>query len=170
MVNCAKCGIFSCYKGELNKLPANCPMRVCPEIYEKASAAYKESESSGKLACLSARVESAGYRVWPRVREIMEFSRHAGFKRLGLPFCVGLRREALEVTKIFESNGFEVVSVMCKTGSRPKEELGLLDQEKVRPGRHEAMCNPIAQALILNKLKTGLNVLLPSPSWPSKTG
>jgi uncharacterized metal-binding protein len=115
---------------------------------------------AAKLLDFIARVESAGYRVWPRVREIMEFSRHAGFKRLGLPFCVGLRREALEVTKIFESNGFEVVSVMCKTGSRPKEELGLLDQEKVRPGRHEAMCNPIAQALILNKLKTGLNVLL----------
>ncbi len=158
MVNCAKCGIFPCYKGEVNKLPTNCPMKTCPDIYEKASAAYQES--SGQLACHSARVEAAGYRVWPRLREIMEFSRLAGFKRLGLPFCVGLRREALAVTKILESNGFEVASVMCKTGSRPKEELGLLDQEKVRPGQYEAMCNPIAQALLLNKTKTDINVLL----------
>jgi len=160
MVICAKCGIFSCYTGELDKVPANCPMRLCPEVYDRASAVYKESKSSGNIACLSARVESAGYRVWPRLREIMEFSRLAGFKRLGLPFCVGLRREALEVTKIFENNGFEVVSLICKTGSRPKEELGLLDQEKVRPGRHEPMCNPIAQAMMLNKLKTDLTVLL----------
>jgi uncharacterized metal-binding protein len=29
-----------------------------------------------------------------------------------------------------------------KTGSRPKEELGLRDDEKVRPGQFEAMCNP----------------------------
>ena len=68
--------------------------------------------------------------------------------------------EALEVCKIFESNGFAVASVMCKTGSRPKEELGLREEDKVRPGQFEAMCNPVAQAILLNKAETDLNVLL----------
>lgn len=158
MINCAKCGVYSCWKGDLEKLPQNCPMRNYNDVYEEAATVYRET--AGNLACNSARVEAAGYGVWPRVREIMEFSRLAGFTNLGLAFCVGLRREALEVTKIFENNGFTVVSVMCKTGSRPKEELGIQDKEKVHPGRFEAMCNPVAQAMLLNKEQTDLNILL----------
>lgn len=158
MLNCAKCGAHPCYKGNLEKLPANCPMRLYEEIYEEAADIYRQS--AGSLACNSARVEAGGYGVWPRVREIMEFSQLAGFKKLGLAFCVGLRKEAFEVNKILENNGFTVASVMCKTGSRPKEELGLRDDEKVRPGQFEAMCNPVVQALLLNKEQTDLNVLL----------
>ena len=158
MINCAKCATYACYKGGAGSLPRNCPMREHTDVYEKASSIYRGE--AGELARCSARVESAGYGVWPRVREIMEFSRFAGFNKLGLVFCVGLRKEAAEVYRIFEENGFAVASVMCKTGSRPKEELGLMDEEKVRPGQPEAMCNPVAQALLLNKEKTELNVLL----------
>jgi uncharacterized metal-binding protein len=134
-------------------------MRNHNDLIEEAAAAYRD-EVTGSLAYNSARVEATGYGNWPRIREIMEFSRRSGFKKLGLAFCVGLRREALEVTKIFEDNGFQVASVMCKTGSRPKEELGIKDEEKVRPGRFEAMCNPVAQAMLLNKELTDMNILL----------
>jgi len=158
VVNCAKCGVYACWKGEPDKLPKNCPVREQTDIYEEASTAYRGE--AGNMACASARVEAAGYGGWPRLREIMEFSRLAGFGKLGLAFCVGLRREALAVAKIFEENGFTVASVMCKTGSRPKEELGLRKEEKVRPGQFEAMCNPVAQALLLNRTHPDLNVLL----------
>ncbi|HOV79256.1 MAG TPA: DUF1847 domain-containing protein [Bacillota bacterium] len=158
MLNCAKCGSYSCYKGDSLNLPQNCPMKLFGDIYDEAASCYKES--NGNMARQSARVEAAGYGVWPRVREIMEFSRLAGFNKLGLAFCVGLRREAAEATRIFENGGFTVSSVVCKTGARPKEELGLRDDEKVRPGRFEAMCNPAAQASLLNKAQTDLNVLL----------
>ena len=158
MLNCAKCGRHSCNKNDLEKIPPDCPMESFGKIYEEAAAVYRES--AGGMACVSARVEAAGYGVWPRIREIMEFSRLSGFNKLGLAFCVGLRREAREVNRILTSNGFEVASVICKTGSKPKEELGLRDDEKVRPGRFEAMCNPVAQALLLNEGKTDLNILL----------
>ena len=158
MVNCAKCGVNSCWKGNLDKLPQNCPMQVYADVYEDASSVYQST--FGRLACHSARVESAGYGVWPRLREIMEFSRLAGFTRLGLAFCIGLRKEAGVIGRIFESNGFVVASVVCKTGARPKEELGLQENEKVHPGQFEAMCNPVAQAMILNKEQTDINVLL----------
>jgi len=42
----------------------------------------------------------------------------------------------------------------------PKESIGLLDSEKIRPGGHESMCNPISQAHLLNAAGTELNVLL----------
>ena len=64
------------------------------------------------------------------------------------------------MTGILESNKFEVVSLACKTGGVPKEFLGVLDSEKVRPGRPEMMCNPIAQVEILNKSKTEINILM----------
>ncbi len=47
---------------------------------------------------------------------------------------------------ILESHGFDVVSVACKHGSIPKEEVGLSDAQKVRPGQFEALCNPVSQA------------------------
>lgn len=33
------------------------------------------------------------------------------------------------------------------------------EHEKVRPGRYEVICNPIAQAMLLNKEKTDLNII-----------
>jgi len=159
VVECAKCGIYACRQEDREKLPPKCPMRQYAEIYSEAGGRYRE-KASGDLARCAARVEAAGYGVWPRVREIMEFARMMEFTRLGLAFCNGLRREALEVTKIFEENGFSVDSVICKTGAIPKEDIGLKDADKVNPGHFEVLCNPVAQALLLNRAGTELNVLL----------
>jgi uncharacterized metal-binding protein len=158
MLSCAKCRVYACRKGDLERLPKECPILDNTEIYDKAIAQYKSDPK--QLACRSAKIESAGYGVWPRIREIMEFSKLSGFSRLGLAFCSGLRKEAIEINKIFEAAGFSMSSVICKTGGRPKEALGLKDEEKVRPGNFEAMCNPAAQAMLLNKEQTELNIVL----------
>ena len=49
---------------------------------------------------------------------------------------------------ILESHGFEVVSVACKTGSIPKEELGIAEHQKVRPGQFEALSGTQAGRLV----------------------
>jgi len=67
-----------------------------------------------------------------------------------LAFCAGVREEAKRIAAVLRSNGFEVYSVICKTGSVPKEELGITNEEKVRPGSYEPMCNPIGQAKLLS--------------------
>lgn len=156
--NCAKCGVYACRQEDRGKNPQNCPMHKYPDIYIKARGKYSE-EITGNLSRCSARVEAAGYGDWSRVRETMEFARMMGYKRLGLAFCNGLRREALELVKIFEENEFTVDSVICKTGSIPKEELGLKEEEKVDPGKFEVLCNPVVQAFLLNHAGTQLNVL-----------
>ena len=112
-----------------------------------------------QLARESALVEAEGYMRWTRVEETMEFARRIGVKKLGVAFCVGLRDEARLLSRVLAANGFEVESVACKTGSIPKEELGIADHQKVRPGDFEAICNPIAQARVLNAAGTGLNVV-----------
>jgi uncharacterized metal-binding protein len=98
--------------------------------------------------------------VKPRLQEIIEFARKMDFTRLGIVFCDGLRREAGAVAKVLEKQGFEVVSAVCKVGGSPKEEIGVLDEQKIQIGAEETMCNPIAQAELMNRSQTELNVLI----------
>jgi uncharacterized metal-binding protein len=62
--------------------------------------------------------------------------------------------------EILEANGFEVESVCCKVGSIDKEKIGLRDEEKIRPGQYESLCNPVGQAMLLNKAGTELNIVV----------
>lgn len=96
----------------------------------------------------------------PRVMEIVEFAGKMRYKKLGLAFCIGLRREAKIVDGLLTANGFEVVSGVCKMGRVPKERIGVRDDQKIRIGGFEAMCNPIAQAFLLNEAKTEFNILM----------
>lgn len=96
----------------------------------------------------------------PRLLEIAEFAARMSYRRLGLVFCVGLMREAEKVSAFLTGKGFEVVSVVCKAGRVPKEELGLRDDQKIRPGSAEAMCNPVLQAKALNRAGTHFNIVM----------
>ena len=122
--------------------PRFCPTSQETQILTGARAAYEEQETR-ELAQAAARTEAAGYCKEPRVEEIMNFARRLGVNRLGIASCVGLLREAKLLQEILEANGFEVFSVCCKVGSIPKEEIGLADEEKIRPGQFEALCNPV---------------------------
>ncbi|MGD2215279.1 MAG: DUF1847 domain-containing protein [Gemmatimonadales bacterium] len=97
---------------------------------------------------------------WCRTREAMEYARRLGATHIGLSFCVGLRREAHTLTKVLEANGFRVTSVCCKTGAVAKEEIGIQEHQKVRPSQPEMICNPIAQAELLNRAEVELAFIL----------
>lgn len=88
---------------------------------------------------------------WCRVEEAMEVAHRLGASHVGVTFCVGFRSEADRLVHVLEANGFRVSSACCKTGSVPKEQLGIQDSEKVSPGKPEMICNPIAQAELLNR-------------------
>lgn len=95
-----------------------------------------------------------------RVEELMAFARRAGAQHLGVVFCVGFRWEAQDLEAVLGTNGFHVSSSCCKTGSVPKERLGIREEEKVRPGQPEMTCNPAAQAALLEEAGVDLVVLL----------
>ena len=98
--------------------------------------------------------------IKPRIMEIIEFAERMAYHRLGLAFCIGLRKEAREVEKLFVSKGFEVVSSLCKIGRTSKESIGVRGDQQIRIGAFESMCNPIAQAYVLNAAETDFNVLM----------
>jgi|Deesub1362A_J573_1020465.scaffolds.fasta_scaffold00218_55 uncharacterized metal-binding protein len=156
---CGKCGVYACYTSK--KIPDKCPMREenIRNIYAKSVERYLSDDKIRDLALNAARVEAEGYLRWSRVEETIEFARRCGFKRLGIAFCIGLRNEARILVDVLEKNGFEVYSVVCKSGSVEKEKIGLTKEEKIRPDGFEVICNPIAQAEMLNEVSTELNIL-----------
>ncbi len=147
--------------------PAGCTTAQNRETLARAHEEY-EREDIRLFAQMAARQEVSGYRVEngmrhpikPRMTEVVEFCKRIGYHRLGLAFCAGLRAEAAIVENILCHHGFEVVSAICKVGGEDKIALGLSESEKINPGKYESMCNPIAQAMILNELHTDFNILL----------
>lgn len=173
---CAHCATRECEnrgnKAEaapsLQKTPDFCPMKLMPEVYAAAMAEYDKPEvkefarlaSVQEFQCYERLPDGLRTRL-PRIEELIQFARKNGYKRLGLAHCGGLAYEAGLLTGILEKNGFEVVSVQCKTGAVPKERIGIKADEKIAgPEMWETMCNPIVQAMILNRSNVDMAIML----------
>ena len=159
---CAYCPptVRACRHGESEtRGPGFCPSKVDEEGIERAWERYEDPEVR-RVAYASALVESEGYCRWTRVEEICAFARQMGFTRIGIATCISMVDLARTLSGILESHGFEVASAACKNGGVPKERLGLRDEDKIRPGTYEAMCNPLAQAELLNDAGCELNIVL----------
>jgi uncharacterized metal-binding protein len=173
---CARCPGTSCYPmiptgalmPPLEEAPDFCPMRRFPDVMEKVAGEYTKPSvrEFARLASIQEaqcyELTAAGIRTKiPRIEETVEFAKKCGYTRLGIAFCVGLKEEARMLTAVFEAKGFEVVSVNCKVGRIPKEDIGLTGEEKIMgPGLMEPMCNPVAQAEVLNAEQVNLAIML----------
>ena len=169
---CALCMVKTryCRNKEEGSAPTFCSTKLYPEAIAKAVAEYANPDihkvvrnaSLQEAECYVDRTATPRYKfpVKPRVQEIIEFSRKMGYKKLGVAFCGGLHKEANVFCKILEDHGFDVVSVMCKVGGVDKDVIGIGPDERVRIGKPESMCNPIAQAEVLNAAETDFNILL----------
>jgi len=165
---CAKCTKVVCDRGVLDKVPANCTTNSKSEVIEGAIAEYDNSEvrefarqaSIQEFECYINLPEGETLRN-PRVEEVAQFAKKMGYKKLGIAFCIGLQNEAKILNTILENRGFDIISVCCKVGSKPKELIGITEEQKIGgPGVFEAMCNPIAQAEILNDEGTEFNIVV----------
>lgn len=161
-VSCAYCPstIRACRHGESERRgPGFCPSKIADEGIEEAATVYADPFVR-EVARASALVESEGYCRWTRVEEIVALARHLGFRTLGIATCISFVDLARTLSAILESHGFAVASVACKNGGVPKESIGVLEEEKIRPGTYEAMCNPVSQAELLNRAGCELNIVL----------
>jgi uncharacterized metal-binding protein len=173
---CAHCPVRACEnRGKketeaptLAKAPASCPMKLMPDVFTAASREYEKpgvrefarTASIQEFQCYERLPDGLRTRL-PRIEETVQFARKCGYKKLGLAYCGGLSREAGLLTEILEGNGFDVVSVQCKAGAVPKENLGIKPDEKIAgPDMWETMCNPIAQAMILNNSEVDMAIML----------
>ncbi|NLK00387.1 MAG: DUF1847 domain-containing protein [Clostridia bacterium] len=158
MYTCAECADLACRNEEPPEIPENCPMHD-KEFYRQLVSEYKKEENISFFQ-ESSRVEKEGYCIWPRAKEITEFCSKMNYMKIGVVFCSGLKREAAVFTNILRNSGLDPISVVCKNGGISKEILGLKESDKINPQDFEAACNPIGQALLLNKEKCEFNVVI----------
>jgi uncharacterized metal-binding protein len=170
---CASCTVIREKKACMNLEgigTKGCPTLIGKADRQKAQEEYRKKEVAefARQATIQEGECYAGrdkkpyvmHPVKPRMQEICEFAHKMGYSRLGLAFCGGLATEAAVVDQILKNHGFETVSVVCKAGAVPKEEIGVRDDEKIHTGEHESMCNPVLQAMLLNKAGTHFNIVL----------
>lgn len=170
---CARCPFEP--QGRICQDEAGKAPLFCPTVNKEAVIARALEELKKPEICEFARQasvqEGEGYTdkelgyararpLKPRIVEIVEFAGKMKYNRIGLVFCIGLRSEAKVVEKILSANGFTVVSGLCKMGRVPKEAIGVRDDQKIKIGCFESMCNPIAQAFLFNEEKTEFNVMM----------
>jgi len=159
---CAYCPptVQACRQGEdKERGPGFCPSNVNQAGMYTARKIY-EDPFYLRVAQESGRVEAEGYCKWTRVEEICQFAKKMEFTKIGIATCISFVDHANTLSQILESHGFEVASAACKHDAIPKEDVGLRDDEKIRPGGHESMCNPISQAQLLNDAGCQFNVVL----------
>ena len=150
--------------------PPYCPTTTREAIIQRAYDTVQETPEVFEFAKQASAQEALGYDkeagyekakpINTRVAETIEFAKRMKYKRLGLVFCIGLRKEAKVMEMLLTEKGFEVVSVMCKAGRIPKSTLGLDAGQTIRGNVSEAMCNPVAQAMLLNDSKTEFNIAM----------
>lgn len=178
-LNCTSCsqvwqkqGTTSCWSepGQGPKTPNYCPSENEQQIITDSFQRYLGDEEDAKLARVAAQVEGLCYQPipgsdavnarWTRVEDTIALAKLMGYRKIGIATCIGLLDETNRLCEILTAQGLEPFSVCCKSGSIDKLELGLREEEKVRPETFEPACNPIAQAELLNKAGTDMNLIV----------
>ncbi len=178
--SCSKCstvwekkGATSCWGNSPETdppQPGNCPSRHHGKVIEDSFDLYKGDNDDARLAKAAARVEGLCYQPvpgseavnakWNRIEDTMALAKLMEYKRIGIATCLGLLEETNQLVKILSAQGFDPVNVCCKAGSIDKLELGLKEDDKVRPETFEPACNPVAQAELLNRAETDMNIIV----------
>lgn len=164
-LSCTDCSIYNC-RSRSKQFPGFCLTtkdnngHSIEADIEEIKTQLQGDDQDAIVARASAQVEGLFYGKLTRVEEIIEFANRIGAKKIGIATCAGLIEEAKIFADILTAKGLEYYSVICKVGSVDKADIGILEEHKIKPGSHEAMCNPILQARILNYHQTDLNVVI----------
>ena len=168
-----KSGATNCWSADPARRPARppyCPTEEHGEVIQEAFDLYRGDSQDARMAKIAAKVEGLCYQPvpgsdavnarWTRVEDTIAFAKLMGYKKIGIATCIGLLDETNRLASILNAQGFTPFSVCCKTGSIDKRELGLEEKNKVRPNTFEPACNPVAQAVLMNRAGTDMNVIV----------
>jgi len=159
VVTCSECGQFNCYRHD-KRYPGICATTdLAPDERQELVELYSGDAIDATLARAAAEVEGLYYCKLNRVEETVAFARRIGAKRIGIATCIGLIEETKVLVDILRLAGFETRTALCKVGSIDKTEIGVPEEIKTKCG-HEACCNPVLQARLLNREETHLNVIM----------
>lgn len=149
---CLHCATAASFKGETARMPRTCPTRTHPEIARDA-APYLGPERRELMRAADQVPFAEDGRLRNRVEELVAFARARGLRRVGVAFCVSLIREAQALGRTLRAEGLEPSLVCCRVGA---VDHSAIDLPKAHPDRFAAICNPVAQARLLNEARVEL--------------
>ena len=166
VASCARCKVQKCiFPNRKEPRPKFCPIVLHKEESEKANKILFSEEAVGtEDYMLNIAAEYVIHQAFDDdygptltwLEEIMEYARFMKWKKIGIGCCVALVEEARETDRILRENGFEVVSVMCMASGGKRHDMGFGWQCKFVQAL--PFCNPVMQALVLNKNETDFNL------------
>lgn len=154
MLSCDTCPSKACAKRNLINAPQDCPS-FDQNVQDTALASYANPEDAELARNASATLAFAKAKL-TRVELTLAFARISGYRKIGIAFCVAMAKEAAVFAQLLRENGFEPESIICKTGALDLDDINMPESSRRSP----SICNPIAQAMLLNEAKTDLNVVI----------
>lgn len=149
---CSHCATAGSFKGDASRMPRTCPTRTRTELTRDVSA-YLSPERQALMRAADETPLAPGGELRTRVEELVHYARRRGMRRVGVAFCVSLIQEAQQLGRILEAEGLAASLVCCRVGAVDYTEIGL---PKAHPEKFAAICNPVAQARLLNAASVDL--------------
>jgi len=154
LISCL-CTKQGCWRGKNLDIHSYCQANNYLKEIEKSKEDYGKPENVHiyEAACIVGAAKD-GFR--PRVEEALHFSKQLKLTKIGFATCTALEYDMEVLEQLFIQEGFRVVCVACQIGRVSAEDRDL-------PHLNEyvnSVCNPIAQAQILNSAGTELNFIV----------
>ncbi len=149
---CLHCATAASFRGDAARMPKTCPTRTHAEV-ARDTAPYLTPERQALMRAADATPFTGDRRLRTRVEELVAFAGARGMRRIGVAFCVSLIDEAQALGRALEAGGLEPHLVCCRVGAVDSAGIGLA---KADPGRFAAICNPVAQARLLDAARVDL--------------
>jgi uncharacterized metal-binding protein len=149
---CAHCATAGSFKGDLDRMPRTCPTRTHAALATDVSG-YMGEERQALMRAADETPFAPDGSLRNRIQELAHYARRRGLRRVGVAFCVSMLRESQELARQLQREGLETELVCCRVGAVDHDAIGL---PKAHPDRFAAICNPVAQARLLNEREVDL--------------
>lgn len=144
-VDCVACADRKCLRGEAcDHAPPAGSVRD-PETDRMLEASLDIASEEGRTLC--------------RLSELIYFCLEMRYQRIGVAYCVDLQEPAAILTRVLR-RFFKVYPVCCKIGGARSSDVFSTPLAGTGRPAPAAVCNPIGQAEVLNRLGVDINVLV----------
>ena len=149
---CLHCTTAGSFRGDVSRMPRTCPTRTHAEVAGDVSG-YLGEERQALMRAADVTPFRPDGTLRNRVEEVAHYARSRGMRRIGVAFCVSLLRESQQLARMLQDEGLATELVCCRVGAVDYDGISL---PKAHPDRFAAICNPVAQARLLNERKVDL--------------
>lgn len=156
LTGCATCHTAASFRGDCARMPASCPTLAKPELTGDVTS-YLEPDRAELMRVSDHAPFDAEHRKRNRVEELLFFVQQRRITRVGVAFCVSLTKEAQELARRLDAAQVHAELACCRVGAVDYDEIEL---PKAHPERFASICNPVAQAKLLDAAGVQLIVQL----------